>query len=240
MSKLSSKPPIQLGEHALYLWCAHYAMSKSSTDSAIVELGEISEAYAIAIEIVASSASRSTDKFAAITLDTSRRDAILTGYIVGLTLVEHAILGGYSAQAAALVRQELEAIAALEELRLGKRKDGKTPNFRHVPSIPGTIYGDLSKAAHFSDTPTLRLLSKYRGEVPEAPGPIEMWLLSPQHVPNTTRQLFALHTLLLLQFAEYQSAHYSELHGSEHTEDERIAVEKALDSLRRAGVVEST
>lgn len=215
-------------------------MSKSSVDSALLELGNVIEPYSIAIELIASSASRSIDKFAENKDESSRRDAILTGFIVGLTLVEHSILSGYNAQAAALVRQELEAVAALEELRLGLRKEGKTPNIRYVPSVPGAVYSDLSKATHFSDTPTLRLLCRYYGTVPNAPNNTEMWLLSPQHIPNTTKQLFVLHTLLLLHFIEHQFEHYSVLHNFEPTEDDVAKFDRAVDLLNRSGMLETT
>lgn len=235
---MQSIPPIPLGEHALHMWTAHHAMCSACSAKTLSELAEISEAYALAIEVVAASASRTMGNFAKATVEVSRTEAILTGFIVGLTLVEHAILSGYNVQAAALVRQELEAIAALEELRIGKRREGKTPNVSNIPSIPGTAYGDLSKATHFADTPTLRQLGTYNGPVPDGPGPMETWLLSPQHVPNTTKQLFALHTLLLLHFAQYQSAHFSELYGTESSSSEVAAFIRSHNLLELAGVIE--
>jgi hypothetical protein len=214
-------------------------MRESATKTAVAELGEIAEAYALALHVVASASSRVAEKFAEYTPESARRDSILAGYTVGLTLVEHAILGGYNAQASALVRQELEAIAALQEIRLGSRKERQTPNVRHVVSVPGSLYGDLSNAAHFSDSETLHTITAYRGEIEGAPGPTTMWLLSPQHIPVRTRRLFALHTLLLLNFAEHQAEHYHERHGLESTDEEVQSVEQALGLLRRAGVIES-
>ena len=235
---MSATSPFRLGVNTLSMWRAHQTMRDESTNLAVKELGEIAEAYTIALEVVATLATKGIEEFSKRSNpESSRREAVLTGYIVGLTLVEHAILSGYSAQAAALVRQELEAIAALEELRIGKRRDGKTPNIRDVPNVPGTVYGDLSKAAHFSDTSALRILTSYRGEVPDAPGPSEVWILSPQHVPKTTRQLFALHALLLLHFAEHQAAHCLDQDVSEITEQVLSDIESAVELLKNAGVV---
>lgn len=232
-------PPIDLSEKALYFWMAHRVMRESAINAAMAELGEIAEAYALALHVVASASSRALEKFAEYTSESARRNSIVAGYTVGLTLVEGAILGGYNAQAAALVRQELEAIAALEEIRLGSRKERKTPNVRHVPSVPGRLYGDLSNAAHFSDSATLRAVTAFNGEIKEAPGPTAVWLLSPQHIPDTTRRLFALHTLLLLHFAEHQAEHYHEHHGLESTDEEIQSIERALVLLRQAGAIES-
>ncbi len=236
---MPTTPPIELSERAQYFWIAHRVMRESATKAAVAELGEIAEAYALALHVVASASSRAENKFAEYTPASARRDSILAGYTVGLTLVEHAILGGYNAQAATLVRQELEAIAALQEIRIGARKECKTPNVRHVPSVPGSLYGDLSNAAHFSDSTTLRTITAYRGEIEDAPGPTAMWLLSPQHIPETTRRLFALHTLLVLHFTEHQAEHHYECHSLKSTEEEVQYVERALTLLMQAGVIES-
>jgi hypothetical protein len=236
---MPSTPPIDLSEKALYFWDAHSVMRESATKAAVAELGEIAKAYALALHVVVSASSRAEGKFAEYTSTSAKRDSILAGYMVGLTLMEHAILGGYNAQAAALVRQELEAIAALQEIRLGSRNERRTPYIRHVPSVPTRLYGDLSNAAHFSHSATLRAITGYRGEVEGAPGPTAMWLLSPQHIPEGTRRLFALHTLLLLNFAEHQAEHYQENHNMESTEDELQSFEQALALLRQAGAIES-
>lgn len=235
---MPTTPPILLDEAALYLWVAHDVMRESSTKSAVAELGEIAPAYALALGVVASAAKRVDGKFGGWTTESSRRGSIIAGFIVGLTLVEQAILGGFSAQAAALVRQELEAIAALEEIRLGCRTERRTPNVRHVPSVPGPLYSDLSKAAHFSDTATLRSATEYRGEMEGEPGSAEKWLLSPQHVPGTARRLFGLHTLLLLHLAEHQARDHHEDHGLEATAEDIEAVSRSLQLLKSAGVIE--
>ena len=233
-----SAPPIPLQANSSIMWNSHRANSRDSVLVTVAELGEIAEAYALVLEVVSSLANQSTDLFVKQSPDSSRREAILSGYTVGLTLVEHAILSGYTAQAASLVRQELEAIAALVELAKGVRKERKVPNICHVPSVPGKVYGDLSKLAHFSDTPALREVALLKEGVPESPNPAEVWLLSPQHVPNTTKQIFALHTHLLLHFAEHQSIHYFELHGTRPDGEQTAAINRALSLLRVADVIE--
>ena len=235
---MPSVPPIQLDENALRLWITHDVVRNSVTASAVADLGDIAVAYSLALGIVASAAKRVEGKFGGWSEESSRRGSILAGFIVGLTLVERAILGGFGAQAAALVRQELEAIAALEEIRLGCRNERRTPNVRHVPSVPGPLYSDLSKAAHFADTATLQSLTQYRGEIEGEPGPSEKWLLSPQYVPERTRRLFALHTLLLLHLAEHQALDHAEVHKSESPPEHDQAFDQALELLMRAGVVE--
>lgn len=233
-------PPIVLNESALRFWVAQSVMCGSSTKDAVVMLGEVATAYSVTLEIVTSAASRLDGKFTDLTENLSRRDAIIAGYMIGLTLVERAIFGGYVAQAAALVRQEIEAIAALEEIRSSTRCDGRTPNIKHVLSVPGGLYGELSRIAHFSHHGTLRNTTRFRGEIAEAPGPSEIWLLTPQLIPDVMRRLFALHTLLLLHFSEHQSVHYLDRHGIEPTQEDILAVEQAVLTLKRAGLIEDS
>lgn len=73
---------------------------------------------------------------------------LIAGFVQGLNIVECAITEGCYVQAAALLRQELETVAALEELKAGIRRDKTTPNVGHVPWSLATLYGDLSAAAH--------------------------------------------------------------------------------------------
>lgn len=231
-------PPLfSLGKHALELWVAHRVMRDTSMKAALAELGKIADAYTILLELVAASASRVMGRFMEVDVGASKKEAIFAGYIAGLTLVEDAILYGYSAQAAALVRQELEAVAALEELCRGTRKDGCTPNVKHVTSVPGSIYGQLSRIAHFSDDKQLQHLASCQQLPADAPENSVAWLLSPQHIPGVTKRLFGLHTLLLLHFFEHQVAYYVEQHSVGVTEDEQAQFAHAVELLRAADII---
>ena len=229
---------VGLSEHGLRMRDDHSTMCAANFQAASGELNEIFEAYRLAIEIITSAASLTQKTYHRSKADATRIEGVLCGFIVGLTLVEYAILNGYTAQAAALVRQELEAVAALEEIKVGCRIDGKTPNIRHLPNIPGRVYSHLSELTHFSRSSALRLVGRYRGADPDAPENTEQWLLSPQHVPNTTKQLFALHTVLLLHFSLHQSAHYASLQGTTPATQDALEFQQAVKILERAGVIE--
>ena len=230
---------VGLSEHGSRMRDAHSTMSAANFEAASRELTDILEAYRLVIEIIASAASRTQGTYQRSSADTAQIEGVLSVFIAGLTLVEYAILSGYTAQAAALVRQELEAVAALEEIKVGRRIDGKTPNIRHLPNIPGHVYSELSELTHFSRSSALRLVGQYRSEDPDAPENTEQWLLSPQHVPNTTKQLFALHTVLLLHFALHQSAHYASLQGTMPAAQDAPEFQQAVTILKRAGVIEN-
>ena len=230
---------VSLHEHGSRMREAHSAMSAATSKEASAELTEVLEAYRLAIELISSAASVTEGTYERSSAAMNLIEGILAGFIVGLTLVEHAILSGYTAQSAALVRQELEAIAALEEIKVGRRIEGRTPNVRHLPNIPGRVYSDLSELTHFSRSSALELIGKYRSEDPDAPENTTQWLLSPQHVPNTTRQLFALHTVLLLHFVLHQSDHCASLRRTTPIIQDVPEFQQAVKILEHAGVIES-
>ena len=227
-----------LREPSIRLFAAQAVMRGRSRVAALAEAGEIGDAYDLALNAVASACIRIDGRFGKYEAESSRHGAIIAAYIAGLSLVEIAVLEGFGTQAASLLRQELEAIAALEELRQGRRKETKTPNIAMVGTVPGSIYGDLSKIAHFSSTVALHSWIRHNRPLEDAPGPAEAFLVSPQHQPDSTIRLFALHTLLLLHLAEHQAIHYGQLYGIEPTDEEREFASQSLAALQRSGMVQ--
>jgi len=57
--------------------------------------------------------------------------------------------GGYI-KAAAIIKQEIEMIARIAEIKKGVARDGKTPNVKYAPSKLNLHYGDMNEIAHIS------------------------------------------------------------------------------------------
>lgn len=81
--------------------------------------------------------------------DRLKRATIHSAVIQGVHAIEYCTSSGAYAQAAALVRMEIEAVGALVEIRQGRRTEGKTPNIYPLRHL-GRTYGDLSGLAHLS------------------------------------------------------------------------------------------
>ncbi len=221
----------------MYLRAAHQVMREKARAAALAELGDIEEAYALAYQAVALSARQADGKVSDFAYDSDRRGAILAAFVVGLQLVEDAILDGFNPQASALVRQELEAIAALEEIERGRRVEKQTPNARMVGTLHGRIYGDLTNAAHLSHHATLRTLVGIETEIADVPGLVAANLMSPQHIPESTRRLFGLHVLLMIHLVEHQGLHLADFLGIDVANEAIEAANQSLQLLARAGVV---
>lgn len=78
-----------------------------------------------------------------------RRAAIHVSVVQGVHAVDYCIEHALYAQAAALVRQEIEAAEGLRGIRLGLQKDKETPRLKALRQL-GRAYSQLTGLAHLS------------------------------------------------------------------------------------------
>lgn len=77
----------------------------------------------------------------------------------GETYTEKAISEGQYIKAGALIKQELEILARISEIKEGKEKDGKTPKLNHLSRSLREQYGDMNDIAHIAKIGYLNLFS---------------------------------------------------------------------------------
>lgn len=123
----------------------------------------------------------------------SHRLVLAAAFLQGAPATETLISEGQYAKAAATLKQDYEILARLAEIRIGKAKQGQTPNARHAPDGSQFIYGDLNKVAHPSNEPILdELLNKLvAGEI-RGVSPVPVFL------KDIARQLYEVHVFTLL------------------------------------------
>jgi len=90
--------------------------------------------------------------------NSAERLPIICALVQGLWLTRKSIEEGLLAQSAPLVRQQIEGMEALLEIRRDRRKDGKTPRINGFKFL-GKYYGFLSGVAHLSKSTNLLMLS---------------------------------------------------------------------------------
>ena len=78
-----------------------------------------------------------------------RRATIHSAFIQGIHVVEYCISNGNYAQAAAMVRMEIEAVEGLRGIRQRKQRDGETPRLLALRHL-GRTYSQLTGLAHLS------------------------------------------------------------------------------------------
>ena len=75
--------------------------------------------------------------------------SLIAQFVVGIEQCKISIEEGLYAQAAALLKQELETVSAIEEYRDDRRKEGKTPKIGHgLTQNYGKVYGRLNEICH--------------------------------------------------------------------------------------------
>lgn len=167
----------------------------------------------------------------------ANRRVVIVSFVQGIPICEEAIREGPYVQAAALVRQELETVAAIEEEVEDVREDGETPNVKHVPWEMNRLYGELSAATHVSDHGYLAEI--YRAEERGDARPVSV---VPTYRDGAARNLYAIHVGLLIQVAmhlhEVQVEAYGEEEG-ELEEFELLMIMRAVDILNEEGLLES-
>lgn len=162
----------------------------------------------------------------------SQRLLLLASFVQGIDLCESAVSEGFYLQAAALLKQELETMSAIEELKQGRRRDGKTPNVAYAPWSLGTLYGVLNDVAHVGKGVVLEsvLAMAPRDEA----RPVAM---TPQFNSNVAKHLFAVHTALLCWACWELDSLHNDIYGQGLSPEETQMLFIAVQHLRDAGVL---
>lgn len=118
-----------------------------------------------------------------------RRATIHAAAIQGVHPIEQCISFGCYAQAAALVRQEIEAVEGLRGIRQANQPDGATPRLKALRNL-GRPYGQLTGLAHLSTHALLtHIVSASIGDIDH------------HFNPEFSRFLFGLHVYALAGIA---------------------------------------
>jgi hypothetical protein len=107
------------------------------------DAGHLIDAHQFAFSAVASMIARFSGRpFEQQSKLIEGRMSLTAQFVQGIDICETSIFEGLYSQAAALLKQELETLAAIDEFENDRRKDGKTPNIGNgIMSGFGPIYG---------------------------------------------------------------------------------------------------
>jgi hypothetical protein len=162
----------------------------------------------------------------------SGRLSLVSSFLQGIDLCETSISEGLYSQAAALLKQQMETVAAMEEYASGKRMNKKTPNVKEVRFNLSRWYGDLNGAAHVSDQTVMHALfqaESFEDAVPTSIMPI-------YHI-ETSRSLFAMHVSLLIHFAHCLGKLHSEMYNEGLDSTDYLMLASALRMIEEEGFI---
>lgn len=215
------------------LMAAQLNARKAIRSSWKADAGDLINAHELAFSAVCSMIDRfSGRKFARQSRAIEGRLSLLAHFVQGVEICETTISEGLYSQAAALLKQELETLVAVDEFKLNARRDGITPNIKNGPlSDFGPVYGDLNNIAHPSRHDIVRHLATIEAGTICAPTSI------PQYNRELTRVLYGNHVLFIVEMTKRAATIFQELFDEDLSSDEAQWVSLALVILLREKVV---
>lgn len=193
----------------------------------------LTEAHAFAWSALGNLISRSAGAKIKEDADVSQKLNLISHFLQSINLCEVAVVEGLYVQAATLLRHEHEIISAVQELGVGKRKDGKTPHATiGVLKNMGRAYGELSGAAHVSQSVLLHsIIEMEKGELR---GPSAF----PIYHRELARNLYALHVCYIALMARLAGEVNYEIGLGGLSSDEEEMVVLSMATLHKEGLIE--
>ena len=204
---------------------------QANSANAYKGLGILVHAHNLVFGVIAAELERHAKQGAEVDESAKRRLFLTAAFIQGISLCEQTIAEGLYGQAGALLRQEIECLAAIKENTKKKRKDGRTPNVVMSPWKMGKKYGELSDIAHLSNHDILEALYVYSNEWGRGAG------IVPQYVLETTKFFYGAHVAALLAVASDIDQLYQDIYKTSFGDREYEAMWVAHDILCSEGVL---
>ena len=193
--------------------------------------GELLRAHWLALSVIANATSAVSSKPGKSDTSLAQMLSLSASFIQGIDICEFAISEGLYFSASALLKQEMETIAAIREVRSKVRKSGITPNVRSFGEF-AVLYGDLNKLAHVGEPDLLQEVVSISLSEGQAGAP-----LFPVFNPKLAKVLYGTHTSLVVMLAVEVGLILEDLYGKEFGDVEVKLLVKAGDLLAQEGWV---
>lgn len=150
---------------------------------------------------------------------------LLAQFIIGIERCESGIREGLYLQSTAILKQQIEIIAGIDEHFENRRRDGKTPKIgRGSTCLLGPIYGKLNEYSHASRYKLSKNLS-----TKQIDGTLTASMV-PIFDADLAKKLYGLHVHLIVLATQQADRLFKEIYGAglNDEENERIAMSQAI------------
>ncbi len=195
--------------------------------------GRLMDAHCLAMSVIASATSPMSGKPGKSDPDLAHMLSLSASFIQGIDICETAISEGYYVSATALLKQEMETIAAIAEVRNKTRRTGSTPNVKVFGKL-AVLYGDLNRVAHVADSDLMQQLVRIEVSEQQAGAP-----LFPVFNADQAKFLYGLHVSLLAMIALEVGAILEELYGAGLRDFETVMLARVARILQDEGWLQS-
>ncbi|KAA9023554.1 hypothetical protein [Niallia endozanthoxylica] len=194
--------------------------------------GELYQAHRIALSVIWALVKKG-QKPGKTDQSISDRLVLVASFIQGIDLCQSTINSGLYTQASALLKQELETLAAIEEINQGKRMINKTPNVSNVKWKLSEYYGLLNQISHVANHKILNPIYNGKSEtVLEEAIPVAVL---PTYNQELSIKLYSFHVCLLLQLCSLMAALHEEQHGEGTTIVQNYLISDAVNIILESG-----
>ncbi len=159
------------------------------------------------------------------------RMGLIAQFIQGVEITETAISEGLYANAANLLKQELETLGAIEEFEVNERRDRKVPSFRGRLSGFGRLYGDFNDVAHPTRQEIVESLTTFSEA--ERYGPTTI----PQFNKELYQMLYGNQAMFLVILLSQMQPVFLEVFGLDWNEEETHLASSAVRILIDEGII---
>jgi hypothetical protein len=160
------------------------------------------------------------------------RMSLIAQFVQGVDITEVAISEGLYANAANLLKQELEILVAIDEYQAGKRRDGRSPNVRNILSRFYNRYSEFNNLAHPTRQEILESLSTFSDGEHYGPTTIPRFNAELYHILYGNQAMF-----LVMIFARMRTV-FREVFDMDWDDEETRIITSALRILVDEGIVE--
>jgi hypothetical protein len=191
--------------------------------------GRLWEAYVIAGNLLFRQVAQGTTEVLSVSESQSLRLSLTANLIQSSTVVEHLISSSYYWTATAVLRQHMEVLARIIEIRDGKIvKTASTPNVKHLPFKLAGNYGRLSELCHVSK-------GEFLAEFAQSPAGEDAASPKPYYRDEWAKELLSIHIAHMLALAIEVYFLQEELYPERELLDVSDPVEKIAQILISAG-----
>lgn len=160
------------------------------------------------------------------------RLSLTAQFIQSVDICEVAISEGLYLQAAALLKQEFEAIEAMHEFAGGKRREGKTPQLDYLKDF-GRAYGMFNDYAHLGKED----LHKWVVEEEKPDGDLHGPSIVPQYNKELAATFYGLHVFLIFCCAQEVFKLHQTLYDAEIEKEELAMLHGTLEILQEWDII---
>jgi hypothetical protein len=221
----------ELIEAASTLFAVQVYQGERVREQSLAAFGKLVDAHLLTMGVLGTALLRVNGKFSETTPTSIQRNALFASFVIGIPVCERTICEGHYLQAGALLRQEVETLAALSEVTAGNRKDGRVPNLGSLEPSIARLYGDLSAAAHVAKHHIVNAATEWNQSIYGAPGPAAVARHFPVFDESVARRFYALHIYLILRLVEQLSIDFSAQRHDAFTQREARAVGVAINLM---------